>query len=151
MRLLKIKLVMVPLILAITSSLFTRAVADEVLPTPILPDTLRWIDAPGGLPLRATWMLGAEQKPEPYLIRVKLKAGGRIPPHTHPDMRNTTVLLGTLYVGFGTTFNESTLVAIPTGAVYVAPAQVPHFLMAQEEVLYQEAGMGPTRTMFLKR
>lgn len=150
MRLLKIKLIMVALILAITSSRFTRAATDGVLPTPILPETLRWIDAPGGLPLRATWMLGAEQQPEPYLIRVQLKAGGRIPPHTHPDTRNTTVLSGTLYVGFGTTFDESALAAIPTGAVYVAPAQVPHFLMAKEEVLYQEGGVGPTGTVWVK-
>jgi len=85
------------------------------------------------------------------LIRVKLKAGGRIPPHTHPDVRHTTVLSGTLYVGFGASFDESSLVAMPTGAVYVAPAEIPHFLMAKEEVLYREAGMGPTKTIFLNR
>lgn len=72
-------------------------------------------------------MLGAEQKPEPYLIRVRLAAGGRIPPHTHPDVRNTTVLSGTLYVGFGATFDESTRVAIPTGAVYSVPISVVEF------------------------
>ncbi len=40
---------------------------------------------------------------------------------------------------------------MPTDAVYVAPAKVPHFLMAKEEVLYQEAGMGPTKRIFLNR
>ncbi len=150
MRLLHIKVVPVVLSLAITSLITSRAVADAVVPLPIVPDTLRWMDAPGGLPLRTTWMLGAESQPEPYLIRVKLKAGGRIPPHTHPDARNSTVLSGTLYVGFGTTFDEAQLVAIPSGAVYVAPAQVPHFLIAKEDVLYQEAGMGPTSTAFVK-
>ena len=125
--------------------------ADEGAPLPILPDALRWIDAPGGLPLQAAWLLGAESKPEPYLIRVQLKAGGRIPPHTHPDARNSTVLAGTLYVGFGATFDAAKLVAIPSGAVYVAPAHVPHFVAAQEgAVLYQEAGMGPTSTAFVK-
>jgi len=35
------------------------------------------------------------------------------------------------------------MVAIPTGAVYVAPAQVPYFLEARAgEVLYQEARVG---------
>ncbi len=150
MQLLPTQLVPVVLSLAITSLIAIRAVADHGLPTPILPDALRWMDAPGGLPLRATWILGAESKPEPYLIRVKLNAGGRIPPHTHPDARNSTVLSGTLYVGFGTTFDEAQLVAIPSGAVYITPAQVPHFLMAKEDVLYQEAGMGPTSTTFVK-
>lgn len=151
MRLLKTKRPLVALSMAILGILSSHAVADDALPTPILPDTLHWIDAPGGLPLQAVWILGAESKPEPYLIRVKLKAGGRIPPHTHPDSRHTTVLFGTLYVGFGATFDESKLVAIPSGAVYVAPAQVPHFVAAKDAaVLYQEGGMGPTRTAFVK-
>ncbi len=151
MRPLPIKLVLVALSLAITSLIPKGAVADDGLPLPILPDTLRWIDAPGGLPLQATWILGAESKPEPYLLRVRLRAGGRIPPHTHPDARNSTVLSGTLYIGFGATFDESKLVAIPAGAVYVAPAHVPHFVAAKDEaVLYQEAGSGPTGTAFVK-
>ena len=91
MALLKIKPLLVALSLVI-ANVSTRAVADDALPTPILPDTLHWIDAPGGFPLQAVWILGAELKPEPYLIRVKLNAGGRIPPHTHPDARNSTVL-----------------------------------------------------------
>ena len=151
MRLLKTKRPLVALSVAILGILSSHAVADDALPTPILPDALHWIDAPGGLPLQATWMLGAESKPEPYLIRVKLKAGGRIPPHTHPDSRHTTVLFGTLYVGFGATFDESKLVAISSGAVYVAPAQIPHFVVANDAaVLYQEGGMGPTHTAFVK-
>ena len=151
MRLLQTKLVLVTLSLAIISVISTGAVADDGLPLPILPDALRWIDAPGGLPLQAAWIIGAESKPEPYLIRVKLNAGGRIPPHTHPDARNSTVLSGTLYVGFGATFDEAKLVAIPSGAVYVAPAHVPHFVAAKgEAVLYQEAGTGPTGTTFVK-
>ena len=60
MRLLQAKLVLVALSLAITSLIATRAVADDSFPLPILPDTLRWIDAPGGLPLQATWIIGAE-------------------------------------------------------------------------------------------
>ena len=119
MLLLRPKLVLVALSVAIASFVSTHAVADDALPTPILPDTLRWIDAPGGLPAQAAWILGVESNPEPYLIRVKLQAGGRIPPHTHPDVRNSTVLSGTLYVGFGATFEEAKLVAIPAGAVYV--------------------------------
>ena len=145
-----LKSVLVTLILAI-ANIPTRAVADDGRPLPILPDALHWIDAPGGLPLQAVWILGAESKPEPYLLRVKLNAGGRIPPHTHPDARHSTVLSGILYIGFGAMFDESKLVAIPSGAVYVAPAHVPHFVAAKgEAVLYQEAGAGPTGTTFVK-
>mgnify|MGYP001814705963 CR=1 FL=1 len=139
------------LLLGITGLLATSAVAQNARPQPSLPETLRWIEKPGGLALQAGWVLGAESKPEPYLIRVQLAAGGRIPPHTHPDARPTTVLSGTLYVGFGAAFDESILVAMPTGAVYVAPAEVPHFLEARDgAVVYQEAGVGPTGTGWVK-
>jgi hypothetical protein len=60
------------------------------------------------------------------------------------------VLQGVLYVGFGRTFDESKLVAIPTGAVCVIPADLPHYVAAKEgDVIYQEAGVGITGTMFL--
>ena len=85
-----------------------------------------------------------------YCVRVKLAAGGRIPPHTHPDGRNSTVLQGVLYVGFGRTFDESKVVAIPTGAICVIPADVPHHVWAKDgDVVYQEAGVGITRTIFI--
>ena len=79
MRLLNIKLVVVALSVTIASFVSTHAVADDALPAPILPDTLRWIDAPGGLPAQAAWILGAEAEPEPYLIRVKLQADENLP------------------------------------------------------------------------
>jgi len=83
-------------------------------------------------------------------LRVHLAAGGRIRPHTHPDERNSTVLKGVLYVGFGRIFDESKLVAIPSGAVCVIPANVPRFVAAKDrDVIYQEAGVGVTGTMFL--
>ena len=69
--------------------------------------------------------VGERAKARPYILRVKLAAGGRIPPHTHPDDRISTVLSGTIYAGFGKAFDESKVVAIPEGAVCVIPADVP--------------------------
>ena len=71
----------------------------------------------------------------------------RIAPHTHPDERNSTVLSGTLYVGFGAVFDASKVVAVPAGAVYAAPANVAHYVWAKDgDVTYQEVGIGPTAT-----
>lgn len=121
-------------------------------PTPILPDALRWEGPPQISALKAAWILGAEQKPGPYMLRTKLAANGQIPPHTHPDQRNATVLSGTIYVGFGETFDAGKVVAIPTGAVYVVPAGTPHYIWAKDgNAEYQEAGVGPTATVILKR
>lgn len=122
------------------------AVAAE--PVPVLPQDLRWASPPGNAAVQGAWVVGSETKPGPYLFRVKLAAGAKIPPHTHPDERSSTVLAGTLYVGFGTAFDETKVVAVPTGGVYVAPAGVAHYVWAKDgEAVYQEAGGGPTGTV----
>ncbi len=100
--------------------------------------------------LHAARVLGSENDSGTYALRVKLDKGGKIPPHTHPDTRYSTVLSGTLYVGFGETFAEANMVSVPAGGVYVAPANVPHYLFAKDDdVIYQEAGEGPTATVFI--
>ncbi|MET0253831.1 MAG: cupin domain-containing protein, partial [Terrimicrobiaceae bacterium] len=109
-----------------------------------------WRSLPDNPALQAAWVLGDGQEARTYSLRVKLAAGGKIPPHTHPDERNSTVLQGVLYVGFGRTFEESKVIAIPTGAVYIVPADVPHYVWAKDgDVVYQEAGVGVTATIFI--
>ncbi len=139
-------------LLALLAGFVPLALAQNDVPTPILPDALRWQGPPQIPALQAAWVLGAEQKPGPYLLRVRLAANGLIPPHAHPDERNTTVLSGTIYVGFGETFDVDKLVAVPTGAVYVAPANAPHYIWAKEgNTEYQEAGVGLTATVMLNK
>lgn len=124
------------------------AMSPRIAPAPILPETLVWFSPPGNAQLRASWVLGAEKDAGTYVMRVTLAKGGTIPTHTHPDTRYTTVLSGTLHVGFGERAHAAGMVAVPAGAVYVVPAQMPHALAAPEgDVVYQEAGTGPTATV----
>lgn len=128
-----------------------QAPAQSELSKPILPEHLNWQGPPQIPALKAAWVLGAEQKPGPYILRVRLAAKGLIPPHAHPDERNTTVLHGTIYVGFGDTFDAGKVIAVPAGAVYVAPANVPHSIWARDgDAEYQEAGVGVTATVMVK-
>jgi len=121
------------------------------LPNVTHPDESVWFSPPGFTGVKGAWMLSDGKSATSYALRVRLEAGARIPPHTHPDSRYSTVLSGTLYVGFGETFDESKLVAVPEGAVYEAPAGVPHFLLAKDgPVEYQEGGIGPTGTAPVK-
>lgn len=117
-------------------------------PEPILPESLQWGGAEGGP--QNVMVVGAADKAGLYQQRVRMPAGARIQPHTHPDERISVVLEGTIYVGFGATFDESNVVAVPTGAVYVAPAGVPHYVWAKDgPARYQEGGMGPTGAAFI--
>jgi len=129
------------------SCLSALGTAMAASPAPVLAESLAWASVPGMPQVEAAWVVGSEQAPGLYALRVRLHAGGAIPPHAHPDTRYSTVLSGTLYVGFGEQPDERAMVAVPAGAAYVAPAGVPHFLSARDgEVVYQEGGFGPTAT-----
>jgi quercetin dioxygenase-like cupin family protein len=138
--------------LLVIAGLSTTAAPAADAPLTVRPENLKWFSPPGNPALQGAWVIGGEEKPGAYILRVRLAAGGRIPPHVHPDERSSTVLSGTIYVGFGSAFDEATMTAVPTGGVYVAPANVPHFVWAKDGgAVYQEAGFGPTGTKAVER
>lgn len=133
--------------IALTVALLSGAVVGQTPPQPLRPEQAAWFSPPSVPALKAAWLVGSEQGTGPYLLRVRLAAGGRFPPHTHPDTRYTTVLSGTLYVGFGERVDETAVVAVPAGAIYEAPAGEPHWVWAKDgDVEYQESGVAPTAT-----
>jgi quercetin dioxygenase-like cupin family protein len=132
------------LLVAVTAS---HALAQGTAPAVIGADGVKWAGPPNLPGVQGAWFLGSEARPGLCLFRVRLAAGARIPPHTHPDERSTTVMSGTILVGFGETFDESRMVAVPAGSVYVVPAGSPHYLWARDGgVVYQESGVGPSAT-----
>lgn len=119
-----------------------------------LPDQIKWNAAPPGVTQGATSAVlsGPLDKANPYTQRVHLAAGGMITPHTHPDTRYTTVLSGELYAGLGETMDPAKTIRYPAGSFFVMPAGQVHYSWAKNgEVTYQESGMGPTGTNFLKK
>ncbi len=117
----------------------------------VRPDERSYAGPPAIPELAGAWLLGGESDPHPYALRVRLASGGRIPPHVHPDDRHTVVLVGTLYVGMGEDFDADAVIAVPAGAVYLAPANVYHYVWARDgDVEYQENGVGPTATRFVE-
>jgi quercetin dioxygenase-like cupin family protein len=120
----------------------------------ILPDQIKWNNAPPGVTkdTQAAVLAGPLDKPVPYTQRVHLAAGGMVMPHTHPDTRYTTVLSGELYAGVGETMDAATATRYPAGSFLVMPAGKVHYSWAKNgEVVYQESGVGPTATNFLKK
>lgn len=114
-----------------------------------LPDALEWRTAPWDTRVQAAWVLGTERGDGPYLQRVRIAPGGRVPLHSHPDTRQTTVLSGTLNVRFPTAEGPGATLVLPAGAAYVARAGRVHEVWAGDvAVEYQEAGSGPTATDF---
>jgi quercetin dioxygenase-like cupin family protein len=110
------------------------------------PDDIRWEQRRRVPDVFVAAIYGEQSQPGAYAFRVRAQAGHTLPPHTHPDERTITVLSGTYWAGIGKTYDESRLVPYPAGSFYVIPAGLPHYAAVLEgEVVFQEAGMGPSR------
>ncbi len=69
-------------------------------------------------------------------------------PHFHSDERVVTVISGSLYVGYGNSFNLKEMKNIQEGGIYTEPKKQAHYVWAKDgEVELQVIGYGPsTRT-----
>ncbi len=111
----------------------------------IVAATLKWGDAPPGLPAgsRVAVVSGDPSKPEPFVIRAQLPAKYRIAPHWHPTTENITVLSGTVALGMGEKLDESAMQDLPAGGFTSLPAEMRHTFMAKTAATIQVHGMGP--------
>ena len=106
---------------------------------------IKWIQGPPSLPKGAMMAVleGDPGKEGPFVFRVKLPDGYRVPPHTHPKIERVTVISGTFNIGMGDTFDEKATKAMPAGAYGYWPAGMKHFVWAKGETVLQFHGMGP--------
>jgi quercetin dioxygenase-like cupin family protein len=116
-----------------------------------LPPGVHWVPnpmiPPGG---QLAVLVGALPAKGPYAARIGFSADLKVPPHTHPEDRIYTVLSGTWFIGLGDTFDPAQLTAFPTGAVYLVPANTPHFHWAREgPTVVQINGIGPSATVYV--
>jgi quercetin dioxygenase-like cupin family protein len=100
----------------------------------------------------AATMAGKQNEAGLYTIRVHVAKGGSIAPHTHPDTRILTVVSGEVYYGFGAVVDTGFARLYRTGDTFVVPGNAPHWAEATtSDVVYQEAGMGPTAFVPVKQ
>ncbi len=118
----------------------------------VLAENIQWQAFPAFPPqARLAVLIGDPGKPGPYVVRVKLPAGVKLMPHTHPEDRIYTVISGVFYIGFGTTFDPDQLQAYAPGSVLVLPANTPHFHWAKSgDYLTQVSGVGPLGIKYLR-
>ena len=112
----------------------------------VMPDRVVWGEAPG---LPADWQIavlqGDSAKAGPYVERVKLPPNAMVPPHTHPDNENITVLSGSFGIGEGEVADKAKGRVLPAGSFYYLPANMAHFAWAGPEgAIIQIHGIGPS-------
>lgn len=115
------------------------------------PSDIRWIDDPNRPGIQSATLAGDPSKPGPYTRRFKLPPRTVLAPHWHPEERQVTTLSGTWYVGHGTSNDRARATKIVPGAFLVQPAKSVHYeFTADEEVIVQVSGIGPTATEYVK-
>lgn len=132
-----ILVMLLPLALAAQSS------APVVPKVQVQPDQLRWNSVGPGI--QTSTVLGDPTKPGVYVQRLRFAKGTRVQPHMHPDERVAVVLSGTMYFGYGDTFDEAGLTHMVPGSTWTEPPKTPHFAFAKDEdVVIQVTGLGPS-------
>jgi quercetin dioxygenase-like cupin family protein len=111
----------------------------------VRPEMIHWAPFAAFPPeARLAVLVGDPAKPGPYVVRVKVPAGVKLMPHTHPEDRIYTVISGVFYIGLGDDFDPNKLVAYGPGSVVVLPGNTQHFHWARSgEYVTQVSGFGP--------
>lgn len=118
---------------------------DTTRPKLSRPNEIEWVDGPAALPSGAQIAVleGDPAKSGPFVFRIKLPDGYKIPPHTHPKTERITVLQGTFNLGMGETFDQNVAEPMPTGTYGSWPAGMVHYAFAKGETVVQLHGEGP--------
>src|SRR5919109_103566 len=106
--------------------------ADHIMVT---PDAVQWGDAPPSVPAGAKWAVLEGDPPQagPFTFRVKVPAGFKMPPHTHPNIEHVTVLSGVFHFGMGKELDETKVKPMPAGSYVIVPTDSPHYFVTKEE------------------
>ena len=104
-----------------------------------------WKDAPPTMPpgTKIAVLEGDPKQPGMFTIRLKVKAGSVIEPHTHPRPERVTVLSGKVLVGFGTTTDGTKGTTFTAGGFYINPPNEVHYVFFQEDSVVQLTCEGP--------
>ena len=113
--------------------------------------TIEWGDAPPALPagVKFAVLAGDPGKKGIFTVRLRMPAGYKIPPHTHPTAELITVISGTLHLGTGEKFDESAGHAMAPGSFMAMPANAKHFAWTTEETVVQVHGEGPFQVVYV--
>src|SRR5262245_56293001 len=118
--------------------------------TTVNPDTLKWVEPPVLPGAQLAVVQGDPSKEGPFVYRLKMPAGYKVPPHLHKASENVTVLSGTFSIGLGEKFDPAKGHELPTGGFVSVPPNHPHYAWAgSRETVVQVHGVGPTDLRFV--
>ncbi len=108
-------------------------------------DAVQWGPAPPSLPrgAQAAVLAGDPGKPGPFMLRLKMPSGYKIPAHQHPTAEAVTVISGEFNFGMGDKLEEGKAQKLGPGGFVDLPANMNHFAFATAETVVQINAAGP--------
>ena len=122
--------------------LASTAIADEGF---VNTKDIKWGPAPAAIPKGAqiAVLQGNPFQSGPFVMRLKVPAGYKIPPHWHTQDESLTVISGTLYFGPGDKVETSKAHTVTPGSFHFLSGKDHHYLVAKTEAVIQINGNGP--------
>src|SRR5271169_5855301 len=120
------------------------AFAQDMRP-PINSDDVKWGPVPPNIAAGAQLAVisGDPSKEGPFVMRLKMPAGYKVPAHYHPQYENVTVLTGEFHVGMGDKLDTDKGMLLRPGGYVEAPAKMHHYAWVTSDTIVQVAGPGP--------
>jgi quercetin dioxygenase-like cupin family protein len=114
-------------------------------PVTVKPGDVKWTDMKGMAGWKQAILFGDPEKQGPYVERIKIPPNALVPPHSHPDTENITVLAGTFGIGEGSKADKSKGQVLGVDSFYLLPANTVHFAWAGPKgATLQIHGVGPS-------
>jgi quercetin dioxygenase-like cupin family protein len=113
-------------------------------PTIVTLEDTKWTPGTGMMKgVDVAVLSGDPSKSGPYVVRLRIPANTKLPPHFHGDTENVTIISGALWVGVGDKYDESKMQQLGPGAFVSVPANLHHYAMTKTETVIQIHGVGP--------
>ena len=116
---------------------FLLAIAAAALaqnqPITVKPESVKWTDIKELPGWKEAILVGDPEKPGPYVQRIKIPPNALVPPHSHPDTENITVLTGTFGIGEGPKVDKAKGQVLGVGSFYLLPANTVHFCVGRSQ------------------
>jgi quercetin dioxygenase-like cupin family protein len=106
---------------------------------------LKWSPGPPSLPpgAKVSVVQGDPTVPGMFTMRVKIPAGYKVRPHSHPADENVTVLSGDFHMAVGDTWDVSKGHTLTAGGFSSMPHGMHHYAWTSKGCVFQVHGMGP--------
>jgi quercetin dioxygenase-like cupin family protein len=120
------------------------AFAQDMRP-PINSDDVKWGPVPPNIAAGAQLAVisGDPSKEGPFVMRLRMPAGYKVPAHYHPQYENVTILTGEFHVGMGDKLDTDKGMLLRPGGYVEAPAKMHHYAWVTSDTIVQIAGPGP--------